>query len=320
MRNAYIGLSSPLFYDYGNPASKTKSDKSSSPNPILESPTGLMLFFDNLYFLTRSLCPENMRNVKFVHFLDEENLLPDLSKIDFSKLIYAQVENLHYQSTTKDRNRGMNDFFKNYDNIRKTMKIDWEGAKHDNHSHQLEIKGTTFTGNSQSFGNLVIDMELSRLAGLNLELITNSYVQSYLDCELNTLVPSKLTEALVIERIPNFIDVSGPYHEIIEEVRLNSYLTAFRKWVNEKSKNVSLNEITEVKQSIENELENSVKKLFLKHIEEKRIYKSVGKTVTDAIGDAFCPGFGTVRGICESFADWIEIRDYQWQAFLVSID
>jgi hypothetical protein len=33
-----------------------------SPNPILDSPFGLMLLYDELWFLTKDLCPTNLRN------------------------------------------------------------------------------------------------------------------------------------------------------------------------------------------------------------------------------------------------------------------
>jgi hypothetical protein len=71
MRIAYVGLSGPLFYDYGHLATPGPADMQSSPNPILDSPYGLLLLFDELWFLTRSVCPENMRELDYVRFLDE---------------------------------------------------------------------------------------------------------------------------------------------------------------------------------------------------------------------------------------------------------
>ena len=75
MRRAYIGLSSPIFYDFGNPAEQAYEDQYTSPNPILDGPLGLLLFFDELWFFTRALCPQNMRKVPYVRFVDEEGLL-----------------------------------------------------------------------------------------------------------------------------------------------------------------------------------------------------------------------------------------------------
>jgi len=75
-RIAYVGLSTPVFYDYKYPAPQSKADTRSSPNPILDSPYRLLLLYDEIWFLTRSLCPNNMRTLSYVKFLDEENEVP----------------------------------------------------------------------------------------------------------------------------------------------------------------------------------------------------------------------------------------------------
>ena len=74
-RTAYIGLSYPLLYDYNHQADKSPNDLYSSPNPIIESPLGLMILFDEILFLCRSVCPNNMRQLPYVKFVDE--LYPD---------------------------------------------------------------------------------------------------------------------------------------------------------------------------------------------------------------------------------------------------
>ncbi len=82
MRIAYIGLSGPIFYDYKYPARQVLTSIPRSPNPVLDSPFGLFLLFDEIWFLARGLCPDNMRDLSYVHFLDEESLLPQLNEID----------------------------------------------------------------------------------------------------------------------------------------------------------------------------------------------------------------------------------------------
>ena len=51
VRIGYIGLSTPLAYDYSVDARRAPSDLHSSPNPLLDSPYGLMLLYDELWFL-----------------------------------------------------------------------------------------------------------------------------------------------------------------------------------------------------------------------------------------------------------------------------
>lgn len=50
-RTAYIGISYPLLYDYRYQADKSPNDLLDSPNPIIESPLGLMIFYDEILFL-----------------------------------------------------------------------------------------------------------------------------------------------------------------------------------------------------------------------------------------------------------------------------
>lgn len=55
-RTAYIGIAYPLLYDYRHQAKKSFNDMWDSPNPIIESPLGLMIFYDEILFLCRSIC------------------------------------------------------------------------------------------------------------------------------------------------------------------------------------------------------------------------------------------------------------------------
>lgn len=81
MRIAVIGLSTPLCYDYKNPIKNPSGDIYDTPNPILESPFGLLLLYDEVWFLNRNLCPQNMWNLPYVKFMDEEGTLPSLEGI-----------------------------------------------------------------------------------------------------------------------------------------------------------------------------------------------------------------------------------------------
>ena len=70
-RVAYIGISYPLLYDYRHQANKSLNDLSDSPNPIIES-----------------VCPNNMRNLPYVKFVDE--LYPNF---DFHRISEYTKEN-----------------------------------------------------------------------------------------------------------------------------------------------------------------------------------------------------------------------------------
>ena len=120
-RHAYVGLSGPLLYDYEVQAERGPADLVSSPNPILDSPFGLLLLYDDIWFLTRSLCPQNMRELPYVHFLDEEAALPTLSDID----VEGPARRLSADPVMADLYSSVQSLFRRYDRVLRTLRIDW---------------------------------------------------------------------------------------------------------------------------------------------------------------------------------------------------
>lgn len=318
-RKAYIGLSTPLFYDYKNMAPKTKADMTDSPNPILESPSGLIILYDELWFLTESLCPNNMRELPYVHFIDEECLLSNLTDIVDAQRINNKKNALTHSDAYINKKNGTAYFFSNYQNIIDSLKINWENRVIDNHTHTLNIDNCKLYGNSQDIKNLIIDIEICKKLGYEYELITNSYVNSIIEYEHNETLASKLTDVLVIERIPGIITPKGPYDVVYEEIRENNYLKEFRNWVVEKSKSVTLNEIMDVKKEVENSIKIEAEKALLRKYDEGRISYSIGKTICDSVIDQIIPGLSIFKSMAEGLNSYRETRDSRWQAFLISI-
>ena len=93
---ALVGLSSSIMFN----ADVTENG---CPNPILEGPVGLCLFYDEIIFFHELLCPLNMRELPYVSFVDM-NELPDFDfgaiKITFPdkkvREFYNALENSEY--------------------------------------------------------------------------------------------------------------------------------------------------------------------------------------------------------------------------------
>lgn len=85
MRKAFVGLSSPIGYNY----SKNFETENGKPNPLLNSPLGLFLFYDEIWFINRRTCPLNCENLPYVKFLDEEY---DLTKLDLEQFSRENLE------------------------------------------------------------------------------------------------------------------------------------------------------------------------------------------------------------------------------------
>ncbi|PQO93336.1 hypothetical protein C5614_23960 [Massilia phosphatilytica] len=305
MRKAFIGLSTPIGFDYQNMATMTSADTTDSPNPILDSPFGLLLLYDELVFLSRSLCPENMRHLPYVSFLDDDERLASVSKEEMeaawrsaSMLPYGDAADVDFSEVIA--NAGLRD-----------------GMGVDNHSHALRIGPANLMANADA-ENMAIDaLMCSRLGDPDLELVTNSRLQPWLQRKEAVEFQALLAQMLVIENIPNYLTPQGPYHPVIDEVRANKYLADFRKWISQQSGVASAAEVKEHKEEVEHALRDAQENLFLKHLDAKRHYQSVGKAMLgDAVGLLF-PLTGTVTAVAETGANLWKPDALRWQGFVV---
>lgn len=306
MRKAFIGMSTPIGFDYRNQASKAPADKSSSPNPVLDAPFGLMLLFDELVFFTRSLCPDNMRDLPYVSFLDEQGKIPDVTEEEIN-VIWKAAWDAPYKQASKSIS-----FQDSLENAGVT-----HGMGIDNHSHDLSVGPIKGQANA-SLPNLVIDTYIiAKLNDPSIELISNSRLQPYIECQKNVSGQSRLTELLVLDNIPNYLTPQGPYHPVIDEVRNNIHISEFRKWVVKQQGLASPAEVKEVKDEVENVLRLAQEDIFLKHLDPTRHFRSVGKAMLgDAIGTIF-PLAGAISALIETGVDVVSPQAQRWQGFVV---
>ncbi len=308
-RIAYIGLSYPLLYDYHNCATKCKNDMSSSPNPIIDSPLGLMILYDELWFLCKSLCPNNMRSLPYVKFVDE--IFPDISFNNFDDFKNTVTLDNKYSTIS------------GYSDMCHKMNIDYRGV--DGHTHGLKICDITTSANG-GFDNYIFDLYvltiLQNIAENEVEMISNSKYKIKSNEMDNT--QSELTETIIIKNIPNYLSVHGPYHECIEELRENKYLQDFRKWIITNHSNIQKNEIKDVCCYVEHNIQETKNSVFKKYLESNDNFScfiSTGKTLISTIGGLFIPAisFGDAfYGIKTNVKKSLEVNAKRWQGFVIN--
>ena len=317
MRIAYYGLSSPIFYDYKVKTKRANSDISSSPNPILDSAFGTIILFDELWFFCESLCPQNLRQLPYVKYLEDIIDLTRLNDINVNGI----WESFGGEQQTYIRTEKMRNSFDAYSNVVKQIGVTWESAA-DNHTHGLQVGNKIYHGNSMRPDNIIFDLAtvefLKSFLEKDIQLITNSFTQNWLDSSDSLLAKSKLTELLIIENVPNYLSKLGPYHECIEEVRGNDYLKGYRKWISEQALNFDISELEGYKFEIENQLAKAQKEVFLKYLDPKSTYMSVGKTIAGAIADNFIPFVSNIYSIGEEINVRVKKKDMMWQGFIIS--
>src|ERR1700721_2000139 len=96
--------------------------------------------------------------------------------------------------------------------------------------------------------------------------------------ELNPNIrEAQLTEVLVLDRIPTFLDTAGPYHAVFEEARESSFLREFRSWVANQSLPKTQKELQEVKKAVEADIKRIQQDLLLKYLSKREHVYSLGQ-------------------------------------------
>lgn len=306
-RIAYIGLSYPLLYDYGHKADRSQNDLSDSPNPIIESPLGLLILYDEILFLCRSICPNNMRNLPYVKFVDE--LFPDFYFKGILKCANEIKDSIALNTNLS------------YDNIVKAMNI--EGWLVDGHTHSLKIGDIKISASSnerQFLFDLYVFQALQEQYNEDIELIANSRFELE---PFNGGAEAELIDRIIIPEIPNYLGPDGPYHECMEELRENEYIKDFRRWIIEKHSNLQRAEIQEMCISVERNIEEVKQKTFRKYLSDNNcfaFFKSTGSTIIKTTAGLLYSPISIVdafAGCITKGKDGLDAKSIRWQGFII---
>src|SRR5687768_15574318 len=142
MRRAFVGFSSPIGYMYDSKAAaeRTNNDQMSSPNPVLFGSMGLMTLYDEIWFACRSLCPQSMRQLPYVKYLDVDGGAIDLAATDFSD----EIDSI-YDGLSQPNSIGLQEMFPQGFGAGMTAYVGGEFAT-DNHTHGLSFRGVELRG------------------------------------------------------------------------------------------------------------------------------------------------------------------------------
>ncbi len=307
-RAAYIGISYPLLYDYKHQADKTINDLWDSPNPIIESPLGLLVFYDEILFLCKSLCPNNMRDLPYVKFVDE--LYPDF----YLKEIEESARRSQGAITTNPKIT--------YSKVVKSLNVQGWG-RIDNHTHALKIGDVILSGNSDEYHflfDLYVFQALQNLYKNDIELIANSKYPLEI---FGGGAKAELIDRIIIQGIPNYLSFSGPYHECMEELRENKYIKDFRRWIIETHKNIQRPEITEMCNAVEQSIKEVQEDIFMRYLDDHSGYsfsRSTASTILKTAAGIACTPVSVIDAFAnclEGGQDFLEAKSLRWQGFVI---
>lgn len=243
-RRAFVGFSSPVGYSYAHPASKTRSDQNSSPNPVLMGAMGLFVLYDEIWFACESLCPEVMRKLPYVYFLDVKR--PRLfmkSDVALNSLDDAQFPG----------EADLNDLFPGgYEEMPNFFGPD---GKVDNHTHELDLRTASFGGNPGRRQLAFDTWLLSQSEDLDMELVLNPITAKIAfggESGQRPIRPDsyqelRLAEAIVsLRNLYDLTGPTGPYHDCIESIRSDGLVRDFRRWLAGERNRLSNQQLSEL--------------------------------------------------------------------------
>lgn len=291
---AYIGVSSPLAYDYAN-------GEPNRPNPILEAPMGLFLLYDELRFLHPALCPRNMRDLEYVTFISDSQDLGDFREA---------VENRSESDILEDETE---------------VEIGRVGPKWGEVVESITPESTTYDNHGRtidaglypnaSYGNFVFDQFVTSKLNDKVDYVPNSRISrppATGPKEKKPFDELKTTEQLLSRRIPNYQSPDGPYFEKIDDFRNISTIKRFRRKMRSSDTDISAGELDEEFERIRNQV-------FVSETDESKVYRSVASLILH-----FVPGASELTGISTSLARIIRhhgrSQNYGWANFLARVE
>jgi len=315
MRRAFVGFSSPIGYDYAEPAEKTKNDKGSSPNPILFGSMGIFTLYDEIWFACKSLCPNNMRELKYVKFLDEHSAKLNLREAGFKDLV-DQI----YKNNQTYSEPSLDDMFEQGYGKGISKYYGLEGRV-DNHTHQLSFMDEEMGGNL-GMRHLIWDLCLiDRFKELSLELVLNPLTAKCAfsaSDQASVITAESLGLAEQVLTFGSFYDISGsagPYHKCVEELRGDDLLVSFREWIRGQANSLHNQNMEAVQEEIDNTVKEFTNRTLRKSVDPTNTKNLVVKIAKNELLGKI-PGGSAWSEITKAIAQNREADLHQGTAFV----
>ena len=321
-RIAFIGTSYPVLYD------STRRVKSyghiGTDHPVLDSPNGLVILYDELWFLCKDLCPIKMQGYSFVKYVDK--MYPNIDYMALFKVAYPLGDRVHY----RDENHTLEAKYKKEKEIINSLRLDWYSATGFSFLSSVCV-GTRYfpaetTAEAYLF-DLLIATELRHITHENIEVVSN--IRTPVIDEENYAKDVMLTEKIIVHNIPNKIEVYGPRLDGILELRESVYLSDFRKWVIENHQHIQTKEIEEMQQDVQYQVDHYLHEVYLKALDNmnpRSVFLTESKTLVGA-AVGFVPYLSNIYSVFDASKNTISLLkekkekdNLRWSGFIVQAE
>lgn len=233
MKRAFVGVAGPLCYDYKH----LLRDAGNVPNPILENTTGLILSYDEIWFLSRDLCPQDLHEVEFVKFVED-----DLEFKERARVAAHQFSDLYWHDFRAEEGGSIAEWGPELDKAgrawRETVRFIQDslpfGASPDHHGRSIEGFGMPGQGDR----NVLMDLGIACALDMNLDVVFNSQSAAIARCLQGSSGKAvqhrlDLAEHITAIRTIDYLGPSGAFHESLNDLRMHPRITEFRNYLAE---------------------------------------------------------------------------------------
>ncbi len=307
MRRALVGLSTPIGYDYGH--DPDGHDYGDIPNPVLENVTGLLLCYDEIWFVSRALCPIDMRDLPYVRFVDEDEDLCDRA------LVAAEQFHLPWHEIAEMPWARGGDYRSAWEAVTSAAPF----LRLDNHSRTIGPFGQQ--GNAADAQLYLQDVGIATSLDMELDVVTNSVMA---DSLRSGGTPTGLTqwhldlaESTILLRTTDLLTPTGAYHESIEDLRSHKQLGLYRSFLAEADEGA---DITQLVEEINLRVERHLAESHRRFVKGAHPLRTLGLPAIGIGINTVLPPLGTVvsGGTSGALAlkERIERRSVAWSLFV----
>lgn len=247
IRKALVGYSSPIGYYYNFESER------GFPGSIIEAPLSLLILYDEIWFMSKDLCPYNLVDLPYIHFVDEE-ILPEGLPADFSEGLESPYE--------------INDFPWDYwrSKIEDSFVSD---ARYDNHARSRLFGELSVLPTPGSYKNFLADYYIAEK--FDFELVENSVNSIWMSSFAENILSMQTSEHLLVPKLPSFQSINGPYHPFIEDLRKDNLINDYREKMTSICKVADFNGLDDLKKKLDLEYQRIVAELAAGEFSNSRI-------------------------------------------------
>ncbi|MFD9812455.1 hypothetical protein [Streptomyces sp. NPDC059080] len=329
MKRAFVGLSTPLCYDYKNPIRPYSEEQWDIPNPILENTMGLLLCYDEIWFLSRETCPLALHGLEYVKFVSDD---PEL--LMRARVAHEQYSELYREWIRSPEHSGgfhgpfgqsrssvePNVYVTTVDTLKASVKFD---LGPDNHSRGILDLAQ---GNADE-GNLIADIGIAAALDMNLEVIMNSFTAAH----SITNIPAALSrgtyeqwrmeaaEQIASVKTIDFLGPAGAYHDSVESLRSHARVAEFRQYLGAMERPAG--DLATLANEVENLALKHARDTLEKYLKGTGKIPAIGAAAIGTAGNLMHPGVGSALGGAFNAIQWIKEREERkkmaWSLFVI---